>query len=252
MFKRLLILMIFVSSPLHAQEIGGGKVAEVLNGKSFRLESGDVVRLASLQVPNVQEETGKKRAGEPMGEDAKRNLAQLISGKQVRLVTGKNPRDRKNRIVAQAYREDGMWIQERMLQDGMGMVYSIFDDAKKTDIAAMLKAESSARAAKKGIWANPYFAVVDADKASCCIDQFKIVRGIVKQVDARRGNIYVNFGEDYKTDFTAFVPKRYARSFAGSDLEQAQGKAVEVRGWIFEQGGPMIDLIRPEQLIIYP
>ncbi len=250
MMRRFLILLLLLPFSVFAEDIEAGNVSQVMNGKSFRLESGDVVRLASLQVPNVEEEDGKKRPGEPMGEEAKAVLSKLILGQSVRLVTGKNPRDRKNRIVAQAYLADGRWVQQEMLRLGMAMVYAIFDDAKKKDITAMMQAETSAREARKGIWANPYFAVVEATKADCCIDQFKLVRGRVMQVDARRGNIYINFGKDYKTDFTAFIPKRYARSFANSDLEQAQGKTVEVRGWIFEQGGPMIELVRPEQLQI--
>lgn len=251
-FSTYLLFVFLWFSPVSASAVEDSPkfltVTEVINGKSFKVDSGDTVRMASLQVPNVEEKTGKRRPGDPLGEESKAELARLVLGKAVRLETGKEPRDRKNRIVAQAYLKDGTWVQESMLRSGYAMVYPIFEDSKKGDLEKMLAAEQEARAAKKGIWAHPDYQVLDAKDALCCVDKFRIVRGAPLDIEARRGNIYLNFGEDWKSDFTAFIPKRYARSFVKAGIENMVGKTIELRGWIEEKDGPMMELVRPEQV----
>jgi endonuclease YncB( thermonuclease family) len=260
--KRLFLLLLWLPlGALHAQQAAPISapieytVAEILNGKSFNVTSVNgtqTVRMASLQVPNVEEKTGKKRAGDPLGEESKAQLVSLLSGKIVKLATSKNPYDRKGRIVAQVYLKDGTWVQEAMLKSGFAMVYPIFEDSKKSDLGKMLAAENEARTAKKGIWEHPNYQVLDVDKTGCCLDQFRLVRGTVLAVEARRGNIFINYGKDWNSDFTVFIPKRYARSFADVGIENLAGKPIEVRGWIEEKGGPMIELMRPEQLKVIP
>lgn len=246
--KRLFFLLLLL--PLSGFAAGKGElyaVKEVLNAKSFTLESGDTVRLASLQAPNMPLKNGSK-LGDPMCESAWRELIKLIDGKKVFLKTSENPRDRKNRIVAQVYLEDGTWVQEAMLESGMAMVYPIFEDTKKADLEKMLVAEGHARAANKGIWAHSYYKVLNVDNAGEYIDKFRVVRGVPVSIEAKRGNVYINFGKDWNSDLTAYIPKRYARSFEHSGIETMAGKQVEIRGWIEDKGGPFIELIRPEQI----
>jgi micrococcal nuclease len=65
--------------------------------------------------------------------------------------------------------------------------------------------------------------------------------------------IYLNFGTDWRTDFTVRVRHAaLAGALGGIDLEGLAGRTVEVRGVVLEAGGPLIELSHPEQLQVLP
>jgi micrococcal nuclease len=65
-----------------------------------------------------------------------------------------------------------------------------------------------------------------------------------------QGRFFLNFGSDYKKDFTGAISPKDARSFAsaGLDIKSLEGKKVRLRGWIYERNGPAMDLTHPEQV----
>ena len=65
-----------------------------------------------------------------------------------------------------------------------------------------------------------------------------------------RGRIYLNFGDDWRRDFTVRIAPRDKRAFAraGLDLLALEGRTIRVRGWIKWRDGPMIDATHPEQI----
>ena len=71
-------------------------------------------------------------------------------------------------------------------------------------------------------------------------------------VDAARvrGRIYLNFGTNWRDDYTVSVAPSNARTFieAGLGPEALAGRRIRVRGWIYERNGPMIDATHPEQI----
>ena len=75
---------------------------------------------------------------------------------------------------------------------------------------------------------------------------------MVRVVDAAKvkKRIYLNFGADWRSDFTIRIDARHLALFrdAGVDLLKLKGKRVRVRGWIKEQNGPLIELDHPERL----
>lgn len=94
---------------------------------------------------------------------------------------------------------------------------------------------------------------------SCVLNSF--ATGVVKAVidgrsfvldDGREsgGTIYVNFGRRWSEDFTVSVAKRNERMFtaAGVEPKSLAGHRVEVRGWIEERGGPLIDAVTSHTL----
>jgi hypothetical protein len=77
-----------------------------------------------------------------------------------------------------------------------------------------------------------------------------LVRGRVRAVARAQEFVYLNFGEDWRRDFTVRAAARDAAGFArqGLDLEQLAGQEVLVRGPLFEANGPMIELVHPAQI----
>jgi endonuclease YncB( thermonuclease family) len=223
---------------------------KALNGKSFVLKDGTIVRLASLQVPNIQETTGLMRAGEPMGENSQEFLQKLIAGKKLELRPEPPMIDRKGRRVAIARLADGTSVQENILRAGMGVVYPF--PYNKDFLPEMLSAEKEARTAKRGIWSNLYWKPTSASTLHIEKERYQLVHGTIQKVATAGGNWYLNFGEDYKTDFTGFIQKAdYSQQFRKYDLKSLQGKTVLLRGWVYRRDGVMMDIAMPEQIEVF-
>ena len=62
------------------------------------------------------------------------------------------------------------------------------------------------------------------------------------------GRIYLNFGADWRTDFTVRIDERFADRFDVEDLEALESYRVRVRGVIVDENGPMIRLAYPGRL----
>jgi endonuclease YncB( thermonuclease family) len=227
-----------------------GIVAEIVDGDTVILDDGREVRLVGIQAPKLP----LGRAGFvawPLAEEAKRALAELVLGKPVRLVFTGRRVDRHGRWLAHLHGEDGLWAQGEMLERGLARIYTFADNA--APIADMLSRERAARAARRGIWADPFYAIRTPDNVAGHIGGFELVEGRVVDAAIVRGRAYLNFGADYKTDFTVTVAPADRRRFeaAGIDLAALAGRTVRARGWIESYNGPMIEATHPDQLEIF-
>jgi hypothetical protein len=79
---------------------------------------------------------------------------------------------------------------------------------------------------------------------------FQIIEGAVKDTARVRGRVYLNFGEDYRTDFTASIAPEVMKAFTADklDLLALKGRSVRVRGYLRDFNGPSMDLTHPEQI----
>ena len=119
----------------------------------------------------------------------------------------------------------------------------------------LLDHEKRAREAKLGLWADPYYEVLDAETPRDALahrGRFALVEGKVASVRESGPTIYVNFGRRRIGDITVTILKRNERSFAaaGLDLRSLAGRRIRVRGWIEARGGDRawIEAERPEQV----
>lgn len=222
-------------------------VASVVDGDTLELVNGTTVRLVGIQAPKLA--LGRPGFREwPMVAQAKRALERLVAGHDLILHPAPIPTDRWGRQLAHLERDDGVWIQGEMLRQGWARVYTFADNRQLA--APMLALEREARAAGRGIWALRWYAVIAPEQAAGRVGSFQIVEGRVVTAAAVRGRVYLNFGPDWKTDFTISIPPRVRRTMArtGADPGALTGGLVRVRGWVRSYNGPMIELTHPEQL----
>ncbi|HEY4135968.1 MAG TPA: thermonuclease family protein [Alphaproteobacteria bacterium] len=226
-------------------------VVEVVDADTVRLDDGDgkpgrQVRLVGTQGPKLP--LGRPNYPTwPLAPEARAHLVGLVQGKRVTLHYGGAREDRYGRILAHLTTEDGTWIQGAMLADGFTRVYTFADN--RSAIPEMLALEAQARAAKRGIWANAYYRIRKPDDLKGAADSFQIVEGRVLQATATRDRAYLNFGADYKTDFTVSIAKRDFKAFGRAfDPKRFANHVVRVRGWIESINGPAIDATHPEQI----
>jgi micrococcal nuclease len=221
-------------------------VAEVVDGDTLILADQRQVRLVGLQAPKLP--LGRKdfRAW-PLAEEAKRALEDIAGSRRVSLLHGGVDIDRHGRVLAHLRRDDGLWIQGEMLRRGMARVYSFRDN--RALVPEMLNIEAQARAARRGIWALPFYRIRDASDPGP-MDSFQLIEGRVAEVAEATGRTYLNFGADWKTDFTAAIDARDRRLFTATGIKLAdlKDKRVRLRGWLYARNGPMIDLTHPEQI----
>ena len=82
------------------------------------------------------------------------------------------------------------------------------------------------------------------------VGAYVLVQGRVREVARVQDFVYLNFGPDWRRDFTVRAPAGFARRLAreGLDLAGLEGRNLLVRGPVFETNGPMIELVHPAQI----
>ncbi|MGF1627675.1 MAG: thermonuclease family protein [Alphaproteobacteria bacterium] len=236
--------------PLPAPLEAGGEaeVMAVIDGDTVVLDDGREVRLVGIQSPKLP--LGRPDFPTwPLAEEARQALEALVLGQRVALGYGGLRTDRHGRVLAHLFRiGDGAWVQGAMLAAGMARVYTFPDN--RSMVAEMLAEERAARAEALGIWALDHYAVRDHEALVDAKDSFQLVEGTVLEVAVVRERVYLNFGADYRTDFTIVIAKDDLASFEDADyaLDSLAGRQVRVRGWIDFYNGPMIAVTHPEQI----
>ncbi len=216
--------------------LGTAQVAAVRDGRTVLLADGRELRLAAIEA----------------AEGGRAALQTLIADRSLRLARLGTGTDRYGRLVAFAYADEaGQSLQETLLEQGQARVSARIGDI--TCAALLLAAESRARAARRGLWADPNFAPLrsdNLDRLAAEKGHFALVEGKVLSVRESGATIYVNFGRRWTRDFTVTIFKRQQRTFAaaGVDPKRLEGRRIRVRGWIEQRGGPLVAAETPEQI----
>jgi endonuclease YncB( thermonuclease family) len=220
--------------------------ASVVDGDTVQLSDGRLLRLAAILAP---------KGAEPLADAARGALAEA-AGRPLLLEFGPRRTDRHGRLLAQAWlAADGtqqLWLQERLLSAGLARVAST--DDTRARVPELLRLEAQARAAGRGLWADPAYRVRTPDDLGAALDSFQIVEGRVLTVARVRSGGYLNFGADYKTDFTLSFDGESLRRLqeSGIDFKSLAGVRLRVRGWLRYFNGPLIDITHPEQIEVLP
>lgn len=214
------------------------KVARVIDGASFDIVDGRRVRLASVQAP-----TGAA----PLSAVARAELGKLVAGKGVALAFTEHGTDRHGHLIAQVF-VDGAWLQQQLVEGGWARVATRPD--VKSCAKALLAFEAEARKAKRGLWTNAFYRVRKPEELASDIGTFQIVEGKIAAIGGGRGRLYLNFGADYRTDFTVTISVRDRKRLAKEGIDPATwaGKTIRIRGWLSLLNGPEIEFTHAEQV----
>lgn len=224
-----------------------GRVASIVDGDTLALADDRRVRLVGIDAPRAPLGAAKDMIWR-QAEAAKAALAELAQDHTVTLRYGGAASDRYGRVLAQLYREDGLWLQGEMLRRGLARVHSYADN--RALVNEMLAVEDEARRAQRGIWRDPAYAVRRAEEAGRFVETFQLVEGTVVDVAKVKGQIFLNFTPDWHSAFTAHLPHGALPLFreAAIDPLALMGATVRLRGWVRFDMRPMIDISHPEQI----
>lgn len=236
--------------PAHAEDVSP-RVVEVIDGDTLRIEPPldglAEVRLAGIQGIKPPLDRPPDRPW-PLALEASRFLAELTEGQAIRLVPAERPVDRYGRLVAQAYLADGRWLQGELLGAGFARVATGLDSRERA--AEMLAREAEARVARLGAWASPVYAVASPTTVRDRIGSFAVVEGEVVAARRVKDRVYMNFGQDWRDDFTVTIAAAALPLFAQAGLDPLAlgGRRIRVRGWIERYNGPAVEATHPEQI----
>lgn len=233
----------------------GGRVTSVVDGETVTLKDGRTVRLIGAMAPRAPD-WWKKPESWPPAELARRALSDLVLGHDVELRYAGRKEDRHGRHLAHLFVNRGaerIWVQSSLIERGFARAYSF--QGNRACVRPLQSREIGAREAKLGLWWRKTYAVLDAGKPKSIFPRmhsFQIVEGTVVGVKATKRWTFVNFGTDWKRDFTIAVRAKNRRLFAKSDLalSSLRGRKVRVRGWIESWNGPAIKVTHPEEIEI--
>ncbi|MFI4985999.1 MAG: thermonuclease family protein [Alphaproteobacteria bacterium] len=224
-----------------------GSVKSVIDGDTLELADGRTVRLVGITAPKppLDAEPGRRW---PLAERATATLKELALGRALRLVYGGRKSDRYGRLLAQLYRDDGLWLQGELLARGVARVFSHKDN--RALVADMLAREREAREARRGLWAVRGFTVLEPQEARRHLESFELVEGSVERVARAGSRDYLRMGADPKSGFTAVLLPESRRLFAAAGLsaDGYAGRRVRVRGVLRWWDGAIIEVTHPEQI----
>jgi len=169
-------------------------------------------------------------------------------GKEISLKYGGRWIDRHGRLLAYLFTVDGAWVQGEMLRQGMARVYSFPDN--RAEVAKMLALERAARANGQGMWGHHFYAIRKIDSLFPVIGTFQVIEGRVLNVAKVKGRVYLNFGDNWRTDFTVTLSSRALRLFKKANTAPLtlKDQSIRVRGWLCKRNGPMIEASNTEQI----
>jgi endonuclease YncB( thermonuclease family) len=218
---------------------GEGRVAAIVDARSFRLSDGREIRLAGIE-PVASEAINRSAA-----------LSALITGRDVTLRGEDDTPDRYGRQPAYVF-VDSMEnsVQAALLSQGEALVSA--NVADKDCAASLLAAEAGARAEKRGIWAGST-VIKNAESPGDILagnGRFMLVEGRVLSVRQAGATTYLNFGRNWTRDFAVTISRRVLPSLeaAGIAPKSLENRRIRVRGFIETRTGPRIDLVRAGQI----
>lgn len=229
-----------------------GVVARVVDAETVALDDGETVRLVGALAPSAPA-WWKGEAPWRAEVRTREALERLVRGRAVRLATGARERDRHNWLLAQLFLAEGEgdpWVQGRLVDAGLARSYSL--PGNTACLRALQKREAAARERRSGIWRDPFYKVWQAKETDALLKRrysFEVVEGRVVSVAHLRKWTFVNFGADYRSDFTVAVAAGDRQGFAPEiELEALEGQRLRVRGWVERWNGPVIKASHPEQI----
>lgn len=240
------------SGPCSTEKTTRAIVANVDPNLEIALTDGRNLSLAGLDPPRATQDHPR------LAIDARDKIAAWLEGREVAIHALADKPNRFSRIPARLFAAPPgasaggeIAIAEAILDAGLARY--------RPDVAVhpcrdlLLVAESEARQAKTGLWADPFYDVLPAgDRAAFAETRagMVLVEGKVESLGETGSRLYLNFGPRRGSDFAITLPKRDASAFekAGMNVRELVGRRVRVRGLLDRGFGPQMEISNPDGL----
>ena len=251
-----------VPSPKELKKTGSGIVVSVIDALRLQLDDRRIIFLTGLDIPDLyQQEPGN------LAFAAKNLLEQIFLDQKVNLYQNPDSRaqttDRMgNELAHVTLFNNDLWAQGALIADGLARVRTTIDgNYLATEMLALEEAarknipQVSDTANEKDnippyLWRDDNYKVLDLETVENVPKGYHVVEGIIQKVAIKENRIYLNFGQNWRNDFTVSIKPESRREFSKQGLRplEWQGRTVRVRGWLEEYNGPYIEVDHPERI----
>jgi len=159
--------------------------------------------------------------------------------------------DRYRYLVAHVESDQGVSIRRALLQQSLAVVRSSFGSASPDECATWLALEDEARRSELGLWRDPKQQPQQASGMVERVGRISLVEGRAVRTSSNDRYVYLNFGQDWRTDFTIRQrQKPLKKSNLGPD--GFDGKNLRIRGFVPESHRPLINISNLKQIEVIP
>ena len=230
----------------------------ISDARSLTVDGNQEITLAGLLVPSAVDAAARPSGSWPLETAARRALEGLVKGRSIALAFTSDHTDRYGRRPSHIFVREAsrvLWLQAELVRLGLARVDAVTLSEKCS--ASLLAIEATSRRRGAGLWAHAAYQIRDASDDRGLLrfrSTFQIVEGLISRASRARHLVYINFGRQWRRDFTIGIGARLWRQLEakGLRLETLAGKRVRVRGWIERRGGPFIYLRSPQELELLP
>jgi len=212
--------------------------AIAIAGNRFRIDDQEF-QLADILAPSAYTLTGK---AEPHFETSREALQRLLTQGGYDFGDVAEPTRWRARVVRSQAEGVAQALEDLLISAGAARVAPQTDDVDF--ITSLLAAEKTARQQQAGLWSLSGYRVFDASNAKGAIGGYHLIEGRIVSANKTRSRFYLNFGADYRNDFTASAASAVIRRWAKDAFDPAilEGARVRVRGFVESINGPSIDM----------
>lgn len=234
------------------QHTRSSRIDKVIDGLTLLLKDGTIIRLSSIDIPDFNlwdnafhSEAALKLLQKKLPKGTEVTVYQTRMAKKGRVT-------RMNHQIAHILtKKDNIWVQGLLLAHGLSRVQIAPSTPGMAD--QMFAIEKHARTAQLGLWGkdSPYLIHPPTIESLKEVkNEFIIVEGTVQKTSTVHNNVYLNFGDNWKTDFTVMITPAMRKKLAHQNIDVLglANKKIRARGWLKEYNGPFIELGSPAHL----
>ena len=260
------------------QKSGSYRVVKVIDSLTFLLDNNDIVRLSGLDIPGRHLEDSPDyvhKAFEALRHDFEGQavllyqppIAGRLGGPAPLVQSGrKNSKNKAHHTNRMGHRlghivraKDQLWAQGVLLGRGYARLRTTRGHSQP--ILKLRHAQNVAIHHGYGLWGasddnkergnKEGYRILSPEMAGEYLHSYQIIEGKIASISSVRNVIYLNFGANWREDFTVSIPanlRQDVQNFLRSDPLQWQGKYLRVHGWIEDYNGPYVKIDHPERL----
>jgi len=224
--------------------LAGGpvRVVRVLDGDTIQISDGRTVRLLGVDTPEK---------GEQWAKEARLWLVEQSLGREVTLEECAE-KDKYGRTLA-LLDSSGRKLNLELADAGLA-VPMLIPPCGNMVAEYVLEASASAFGQRRGIYGSERYDPVPHHMAEEILGERGVVFGKVVNIHRGKKAVHLNFGSDWKTDFTAVLFARGQSRYRSLGLDPGDlvGRNVYVLGKVEQYYGPQIVVNSPEQILPWP
>jgi len=228
------------------------KVIEVIDGDTVKLDNGKLLRYLGLDTPETRIKKGNKfiYSPQPFAKEAKQFNQRLVEGKFIRIEFDQERTDKYNRLLGYCF-IDNTFINAVLISEGLASVMNKPPNVKYASL--FISYQKEAKDKKRGMWG--VYEAIDHSQAYRYLNQIRTVKGKVTDIYTSDKCVFINFGDDYKKDFTVVIFNDSIKYFKKEGINPStfyKGKTIAVSGKIREYNGPEIIVNMPGEIEVIP